>query len=194
MNRISRTILMVLSLGCLSSAGADQSYFRNFQSFIATNDQAWEARSPVFVDTNNTGFKLTNVIVNLASIKTTGALSGVRPGMTMAEVVGAWGKPMELWVKGFGGPRFRYKEVSVFFEPDRDSVRSIYTQDLPSLMRRIEITPKIQECLNALGDPSYRDDAPSGSQGFLVYETPKIRLKLGCVRGKLSSIQLEQPD
>ena len=194
MHAIHRATVLLLALGCWSGVAAEPTFYRTYMSVVATNEMAWEIRSPSLVDTNNTGYKLTNALVNLASIKITGALAGVRPGMTMDEVVGCWGKPMELWVKGFGGPRFRYREVSVFFELTGNSVKSIYTQDLPSLMRTIEITPKIQECLRALGEPSYRDDSATGSQGFLVYETPKARLKIGCVRGKLSSIQLEQPD
>jgi hypothetical protein len=194
MRAIHRATIILLALGCLKGSAAESTFYRAFTSIVATNEMAWEIKSPLLVATNNTGYKLTNAIVNLASIRTTGALAGVRPGMTMDEVVECWGKPMELWVKGFGGPRFRYKEVSVFFEPTGNRVKSIYTQDLPSLMRMIEITPKIQECLSALGEPTYRDDSATGSQGFLVYETPKARLKMGYVRGKLSSIQLEQPD
>jgi len=194
MRAIRRTLMVLLALGCLRGQGAEPVFYRNLMSFTATNTTAWEVRTPWFVDTNNTGYKLTNAILNLGIMKSTGALAGVGPGMTMDEVVGCWGKPMELWVKGFGGPRFRYKEVSVFFDATGNTVKSVYTQDLPSLMRTLGITPKIQECLSALGEPSYREDSSSGSKGFLVYETPKTRLKIGCVKGKLSSIQLEEAD
>ena len=186
--------MVLLVLVCWRSLGADQTYYRNLQFFLATNSQVWEVRAPSFVDTNNTGFKLTNVVVNLASLRKTGTVGGVRPGMTMEEVIACWGKPLELWAKGLGGPRFCYKEVSVFFEPARNSVKSVYTQDLPSLMRKLEITPKVQECLNALGNPTFRDDTAAGDKTFFDYETPQARLKIGCVRGKLASIQLESPE
>ena len=218
---------MLLALGCalVSSPGAEPTYYRNLMGFIAANPGAWEVQSPLFVDTNNTAFKLTNmvfkvvdtnlteaklkslglkltdtnhtrltltnVMFDLSKIRATGTVAGVRPGMGMDEVVRLWGKPMELWAKGFGGPRLRYREVSVFFDPARDSVRSIYTQDLPSLLRKLDNTPRIEDCLNALGAPSYQENTTSGKEGFLVYETAATRLKVGCTKGRLASIQLE---
>jgi hypothetical protein len=135
--------------------------------------------------------------------------------MTMTEVVATWGKPMELWVKGFGGPRFRYQEVNVFFDPRFDRVKSIYTHNLPALLRKLELTPKVTECLAALGDPGDREDSTTGGPGyietqtrveqrktkgapvmwtFLNYPLGETRFKIGFERGRLSTLQLEVAD
>lgn len=186
---------LLLLLGCCRASAADKDeFYHHFQNFTAANAQAWEVTSPLLVDTNNRAYKLTNVLTQLDKLKSTGALAGVRPGMTMDDVVARWGKPLELWAKGFGGPRFVYKEVSLFFDPAGNSVKSIYTHDLPSLERSLLLTPKIEECLRALGNPNFRDDGTVGSQCFLIYETTNAVIKVGCVRGRLSSIQLDRPD
>jgi hypothetical protein len=112
--------------------------------------------------------------------------------MSMDEVVSQWGKPPVLWIRGFEGPRFSYKEVTVFFDTSGNGVKSIFTEDLPGLERKARLTPKIEECLRALGPPNFRDDTASGSESWLIYELPNAVVKLGCVRGRLSSIQMDR--
>jgi hypothetical protein len=179
-------------LGLLSSFAGEQPFYQRFLSFTASNPQSWEVDSPLLVDTNNRAYKLASVLTNLAKLKTTGALAGVRPGMTMDEVVTQWGKPPELWAKGFEGPRFCYKEVSVFFDSSGNAVKSIFTQNFPSLERALMVTPKIEDCLNALGPADFRDDTATGSQCWLIYELTNAVIKVGCVRGRLSTIQLDR--
>ena len=186
------TAISLAVLGCLSSLGAGQPFHQQFLSFAASNPESWEVGSPLLVDTNNRGYKLMSILTNLAKLKTTATLGGVRPGMTMDEVVTQWGKPPEMWAKGFEGPRFCYKEVSVFFDSSGNTVKSIFTQDLPGLERALSVTPKIEECLRALGQPSFRDDTASGSQCWLIYEMTNIVIKVGCVRGRLSTIQMDR--
>ncbi len=179
-------------LGCLSCLAAEQRFFQQFLSFTASNPETWEVLSPLLVDTNNRGFKLTSILTNLAKLKTTASVAGVRPGMTMDEVVSQWGKPPEIWAKGFEGPRFCYKEVTVFFDSTGNAVKSIFTEDLPSLERSLSLTPRIEQCLRALGEPSFRDDTASGSQCWLIYEMTNMVLKVGCVRGRLSTLQVDR--
>jgi hypothetical protein len=183
--------LTLLFLGTLNSLAGEQRFYQQFLSFTASHPQSWQIESPSLVDTNNGSYKLLGVLTNLATLKTTAALAGVRPGMSMDEVVARWGKPLELWAKGFQGPRLCYKEVTVFFDPAGKSVKSIFTQDFPRLERRFSVTPKIEECLLALGQPNFRDDTTSGSQSWLIYELTNVVLKIGCVRGRLSTIQMD---
>ena len=79
-------------LGCLSCLAAEQRFFQQFLSFTASNPETWEVLSPLLVDTNNRGFKLTSILTNLAKLKTTASVAGVRPGMTMDEVVSQVGE------------------------------------------------------------------------------------------------------
>ncbi len=189
---MQKAALCLALLGCLSSLAAEQRFYQQYLSFTASNPETWEVGTPLLVDTNNRGYKLTSVLTNLAKLKTTAALAGVRPGMTMDEVVRLWGKPPEMWAKGFEGPRFCYKEVSVFFDSSGKAVKSIFTQDLPALERSLSVTPKTEECLRALGPPSFRDDTATGSQSWLIYEMTNVVLKVGCVRGRLSTIQMDR--
>jgi len=184
--------LCLALLGSLSSLAAEPQFHQQYLSFAASNPQSWEVDSPLLVDTNNRAYKLSSILTNLARLKTTATLAGVRPGMTMDEVVAQWGKPPEMWAKGFEGPRFCYKEVSVFFDASGEAVKSIFTQDLPGLERALLKTPKIEECLRALGQPNFRDDTATGSQCWLIYEMTNIVLKVGCVRGRLSTLQMDR--
>jgi len=179
-------------LGAVSSLAGEQKFFRQFLSFTASNPQSWEVDSPLLVDTNNRGYKLMSVLTNMAKLKTTAALAGVRPGMTMDEVVTQWGRPPEIWAKGFEGPRFCYKEVTVFFDSSGNAVKSIFTHDFPGLERALSVTPKIEECLHALGPPDFRDDTATGSQCWLIYEMTNAVIKVSCVRGRLSTIQMDR--
>jgi len=190
---ISRyAVLSVALLGGLGSLAAEPGFHEQYLSFTTNNPESWEIRLPSLVDTNNTGYKLRSVLTNLAKLKTTAALAGVRPGMTMDEVVAQWGKPAELWAKGFEGPRLCYKEVSVFFDSSGNRVKSIFTQDLPALERSMSVTPKTEECLRALGPPTFRDDTATGSQSWLIYELTNVVIKVGCARGRLSTIQMDR--
>ncbi len=71
-------------------------------------------------------------------------------------------------------------------------MKSIFTHDLPRLERTLSITPKIEECVRALGDPQFRDDSTTGKQCWLIYETTHAVIKVGCVRGRLSTIQMDR--
>jgi hypothetical protein len=184
--------MSLVLLGALSLLAGEQRFYQQFLSFTASNPESWEVNSPLLVDTNNRGYKLPGVLTNLAKLKTTASLAGVRPGMDMDEVVAKWGKPPEMWAKGFEGPRLCYKEVTVFFDASGKAVKSIFTQSLPDLERTLLVTPKIEECLRALGQPNFRDDTPSGSQCWLIYELTNAVIKVGCVRGRLSTIQMDR--
>ena len=179
-------------LGLLSSFAGEQPFYQRFLSFTAANPQSWEVDSPLLVDTNKQGLQTGERPDEPRQAQTTGALAGVRPGMTMDEVVTQWGKPPELWVKGFEGPRFCYKEVSVFFDSSGNAVKSIFTQNFPSLRAPSLVTPKIEDCLSALGPADFRDDTATGSQCWLIYELTNAVIKVGCVRGRLSTIQLDR--
>jgi hypothetical protein len=184
--------LSLALFGGLSSLAAEPGFHQQYLSFSTNNPESWEVRSPRLVDTNNTGYKLRSVLTNLANLKTTAALAGVRPGMTMDEVVAQWGKPVELWAKGFEGPRLCYKEVSVFFDASGNSVKSIFTQDLTGLERAMSVTPKVEECLRAFGPPTFRDDTATGTESWLIYELTNVVIKVGCARGRLSTIQMDR--
>jgi hypothetical protein len=178
--------------GCLAASAAPQPFRQQYASFVAAHPESWDVNSPLLVDTNNRDYKLAGLLTNLARLKTTASVAGVRPGMSMDEVVSQWGKPPVLWIRGFEGPRFSYKEVTVFFDTSGNGVKSIFTEDLPGLERKARLTPKIEECLRALGPPNFRDDTASGSESWLIYELPNAVVKLGCVRGRLSSIQMDR--
>ena len=53
-------------------------------------------------------------------------------------------------------------------------------------------TPKVEDCLRALGPPTFRDDTATGSESWLIYELPTVVIKVGCARGRLSTIQMDR--
>src|SRR5262249_28690128 len=58
------------------------------------------------VDTNNIGPNLTNAPISFSAFAGNGELAGIRLGMSMSQVVEAWGKPPRVYTFCGLGPRF----------------------------------------------------------------------------------------
>src|ERR1043165_5569047 len=92
---------LFLSLSC---GHADQEFYQYFLSVIKTNDSRVRPLTlPRLIDSNNIVLRLTNQIVNLSASKTNGKIGDIRLGMSMDEIVAAWGKPNHLWSRCYGG-------------------------------------------------------------------------------------------
>lgn len=137
MKVIPYTIALLITIVPFSSLCADQEFYRTFLSVAAnTNAQTTiGARAPQLVDTNNTALKVTNAVLSLRAALSNGELARIRLGMTMEEVVAAWGKPAFIYRFCMTGPRFNYKGVQVYFEAGSNAVEriSLSTDHLPSL-------------------------------------------------------------
>ena len=101
-------MLLSIALGALAGQAAGQEYYRSFRTFVATNSWDRPILFPLLVDTNNTGLKTTNVLCSFDRLKTEGGFGRLRLGMSMEDVVSAWGKPILAWKWcGGGGPHFK---------------------------------------------------------------------------------------
>src|SRR5436305_132993 len=94
MNTARQYAVLFLTLYCATSFAAGNDFYRLFLA-TATNEQL-AFTSPLLVDTNNAGFKVTNVLLHVEALKPDGEPSGIRLGMTMDQVVAKWGKPLEI--------------------------------------------------------------------------------------------------
>ena len=180
--------LIIVSIFCLRSLAGEAEFYRQFLSVTGTNNtQQIRITSPLLVDTNNTTPKL--AAVNLNDLKTNSELSGIRLGMTMQEVVTRWGKPRDFWSNCFGGPRFVYADMSVIFEPGKDSVMSLYCYDprLPALEGGLSSSSTVGDFIGVLGKPTRTE---RDSYEFLVYEASHSILRIGFNGEKLYSIRL----
>src|SRR3954463_4460421 len=82
--------------------GAD--FYQQLVSAVDTNQFTQPLGAlPGLVDTNNTGIKVTNAVVDLQRLKQSGEISRVRLGMAMQEVVDHWGKPKAGWSRCLHG-------------------------------------------------------------------------------------------
>jgi hypothetical protein len=93
--------MLVFALSGLGLPVSGSEFFGQFLSLMDTNHSphGWMT-SPVLIDTNNTGTKITNAVLDLRSLRQTGAISGMNLGMTMDDAVHQWGKPTGGWSPG----------------------------------------------------------------------------------------------
>jgi hypothetical protein len=183
---ISRPNAALLLAFCLAASADGADFYRLFQ-MAATNEQA-AITSPLLVDTNNTGFKLTNVLLHLEALKPDGQPSGIRLGMSMEQVVAQWGKPVQIepqWC--LGGPCFFYRELQVHFGAGSNRVKAI-DASVVDLAGTLPTWPTQKDCTRKIGKPSQRKYYAEGTHCYLVYQKPDGRIRLICADGKLMSI------
>jgi hypothetical protein len=188
MNKARQYAALFLVLYCATSCAAGSDFYRLFQA--ATTNEQMAITSPLLVDTNNMGFKSTNVLLHLKSLKPNGEPSGIRLGMSMEQVVAKWGKPFEIMPRWcLGGPCFFYADAHVWFGAGRNSVQAIDATIPEELARTLPAWPTVEDCIRKLGKPSQRKDYADGTHCYLVYDSPKGRFRLGCAFGKLTTIE-----
>jgi hypothetical protein len=179
----------MMILRCFSYSAADDGIYRRFSIMIDTNEAA-DVSS--LVDTNNTGFKLTNDLPNLVMLKNNRQLAGVRLGMTMEDVVARWGKPYILYPKCYGGgPRFWYDDAMVDFEPGSNSVKTIMVEAWPDSARPRPAGPTLEDCVRIFGKPARREHSNAETNRCaLTYVTTNSVIKFECSRSRVYEIEL----
>ena len=114
----SQLATLLCVAGAVAWNASAASYYEEFLLQRGTNTLSNRPlRASSLVDTNNTSCKWSGLLSEIRRAKEFGEISGVRPGMTMEDVVARWGKPRALWSLCFGGPRLVYTDVSVIFDP-----------------------------------------------------------------------------
>ena len=190
-------LVLFLSLPVLKCLAAEEQYFTSFQRVIATSRQDRPILFPLLVDTNNTALKTTNVWCSFDGLKTRTDFGSVRLGMTMEEVVSAWGKPIQVWkwCQG-GGPRFNYMGAKVIWEGTNNCARMIYVFEdgLKGIQFENGLTAQssIGEWLQISGPPARRSKEEID---WLTYDFPQAKVTL-TFRSKgrgLSSLLMEKP-
>jgi hypothetical protein len=111
-------IATAVILGGLGLHPADQTYEQRFAYLLA--GVLGFVSDPGLVDTNGPGLVVGPKPLPFSGFSRAGELAAVRLGMTMSQVVAAWGKPRALFTRCGIGPRFYYgHEVSLFFREER---------------------------------------------------------------------------
>jgi hypothetical protein len=116
-------IAIVAVLTGLQLRAGDVGYHQRFADLLAKGTNGFVSDLSL-VDANNLGPVLTNGLLPFSQFRQKGELAGIRLGMSMSEVVKAWGKPRSLATRCMIGPRFYYgqvsgQRVSLFFQEDR---------------------------------------------------------------------------
>jgi hypothetical protein len=192
MRSVRRYVVVLLLVSAASCGRADQEFYHRFLRVVDTNDLVPRAvKSPFLIDPNNATPRLTNQLVSLSSSKTNGRIADVQLGMTMENVVAAFGKPHNLWSRCYGGPLFCYVDVTVGFEPRSNSVRRIafFGKSFPLFEPGLSASSSIADFLRVLGTPSTRKDHPEDT---LIYETPFTTMRLYFRDNGLSLVELER--
>jgi hypothetical protein len=93
---------------CAAEGG---SYSEQFQRACGDKPVPFQVTSGSLVDTNNSSPSVRASSLSLSL----GAIGGVRPGMSMDEVIALWGKPVSIGCCATGRPSFSYYDVWVRF-------------------------------------------------------------------------------
>ena len=195
-------ILISLALCALAGPVVGQEYYKAFQAFVATNQEAkndWILARHL-VDTNNTALKTTNLLFSLDPAKGLASIGGVRLGMTMEEVVATWGKPIRAlrWCQG-GGPHFNYTGAKVIFDGTNNCVRMLYLfgEGIKSARgdKGLTVQSNMEDWIRVLGPPARRSQVSAGYTASATYEHAQTTLHFSFAPGgaPLVSIQWEQP-
>jgi hypothetical protein len=182
---------MMTTLSEVVAAGADNEFYQRFvEAKSKTNGFLYEVS---LIDTNNSGPNLTNVAVPFAKFAQEGELVGIKLGMTMSEVVAAWGKPRSLFTHCVFGPRFWYCTggksifgvqggISLSFRDDRLVLIAVYGDLAQRLTFYNGLTGRMSraECEKLLGPPDVLGPERRGSLyvGEIAYRAGLIRTDL----------------
>jgi hypothetical protein len=104
--------------GCTFTLQAAQNdYYSCFTNSIGTPSGIVQIKDPSLLDTNNTGLKLTNALLDLENFCRTGEISDLRVGMTMDQTIAVWGKPKAAFNRCVMAlATFWYNDVALAFE------------------------------------------------------------------------------
>jgi hypothetical protein len=164
-------------------------FYRQF-SLNDTNEPR-QITSPVLVDTNNSGIRITNAFLNLESLWQGGGISGIRLGMTMEQVVACWGKPPEAYSRCAQGlPTFFYQNVWLTFEGNH--LVGLHIGPGFRLGGGLSNTSRVIEFTRVLGQPVDRHE--SESLCYLVFASTNAALELDFYEERLFGIWLKSPE
>src|SRR5689334_19644704 len=115
-------VALIIALGGGQAPAAETNFYQRFLS--TSKIEKGFLQDPMLVNTNNSAPIVTNNTLPYTKFAERGELAGVKLGMTMDEVVAAWGKPRELVTRCIIGPRFWYGDalhcqLSLFFEGEK---------------------------------------------------------------------------
>ena len=190
----------IIAFSTLQVWCGEQEYYRQFVAVLNTNDVwGYAITSPLLVDTNNTTTKLTNAVLDFATMSQRGEIAGVRLRMSMEEVVGALGKPPVFWsANRGGGPCFDYGGLAVVFEPSSNSVRRIFVPRRLLESVRFEsglsLRSSMDDWIHVVGEPTTRGEWHAPDAIVLAYEKPNgvSLLVFDAATKKLGGVRLER--
>jgi hypothetical protein len=177
MKRAFQCSAAVVLLGYFGNCFGAEDYYARFLSLGGTNYSGAlysggggePLESPLLVDKTNTAPKFTKSKLSELTLRPQVALAGVRLGMSMEQVVGAWGKPRIAGLYNHGAPILSYVDsleygdayakAHVLFRPGSNSVMAIWI-NFTWIQGKPRVSPSVEECLRILGEPAVRNYIP----------------------------------
>jgi hypothetical protein len=164
-------------LGYFANCFGGEDYYARFLSLGGTNysgvlysgGRGEPLGSPLLEDMTNTAPKLTKSKLSELMLRPQVGVAGVRLGMTMEQVVTAWGKPRIAGLYNHGSPILSYVDsleygdayatADVLFRPGSNSVMAIWI-NFTWIQGKPRLSPSVEECLRILGEPAARSYIP----------------------------------
>jgi hypothetical protein len=130
-------------------------YFRRFTNSVGAESGIVQVKEPSLLDTNNTGLKLTNAVLDLEHFLRSGEISQLRVGMTMDEAVAVWGKPEFAYNRCVMAlPTFRYYDVALAF--DGDELEVVRIDSRATFSKGLSTGSAPTDILRVFGPPTRR--------------------------------------
>jgi len=180
-------LFAVAAMFALQVSATERTYYEVFSNALTNGSTGWMSDSAL-LNTNNPGPSITNVPFKQFY---RGELAGIKLGMTMSEVVAAWGKPRVL-ASGVIGPRFGYGpggpfgDLSLCFRGDKLLLIAISGATAKRLAFDNGLTGSAgsADFEKALGEPSARNPQnQSMYNGQIAYRAGPIRTDFDFERG-----------
>lgn len=161
---------------CVSTTSAiGGEYFQSYVSLVKTASVE-KVTAPALIDTNNVAAKVSSTALDLRTLLQTCEIGGVKPGMTMDDVVTRWGKPKASWSRCVHGlPSLFYSDASLGFEGN--AVETVRVVRQFALKAKAPEESDLEGFLRLLGPPAEKCEDIKNERQNLVYTSTN-----GCVR------------
>jgi len=177
MKRALRCAAALLFLVCFRTCAGAEDYYRQFLSQSGTNysgalysgGRGEPIDAPFLVDATNTAPKLAKSKLTELTLRPQVALANIRLGMTMEQVVAAWGRPRQVGLYNHGAAILSYVDAreygdayataDVLFRPGSNSVMAIWVAFRWERGKPL-LSPDVDECIRVLGQPAARGYIP----------------------------------
>lgn len=187
-NRMKAFWVACFAISCFTLLAQPNDYFRRFTNSVGAESGIVQVKDPSLLDTNNTGLRLTNAVLDLENFLQTGEIAPLRVGMTMDEAVAVWGKPRAAINRCVMAlPTFRYNDAALAF--DGNELEVVRIDSRATFGKGLSTSSAPTDIVRVLGSPTRRSEK-EGVVYLLDYVGPKAVIRFYFWDNEVSCVEL----